>query len=299
MLIRIGHVSLLPTALMLSLAAMNSALARRLPQPPTLEPSSNWRAASSARSAAMIEPTRHGWSKFCCAALHSRMPALLFSICISQRTGEVVFVVDDTGNDGQLQRAEAGEFPLAGDMIRATVRDAGHGVWSASGSDWFDSIESTRSPVDRDVAGNGNSGSQNQFIDPRYRCEPKVVRGRIGLQVAQVQSEGPAHDTAGFQVGDVIVAVGGNPISSTASVQQLALEAKPLELSVVDVNSGRLAEVTLAPSPTGRTGLPSRTDEPRRETDYDAATRRSCKHHRHRGRGHTSRSWGAVKSLDG
>jgi S1-C subfamily serine protease len=98
------------------------------------------------------------------------------------------------------------------------------------------------------------------------RCEAKVVRGQLGLSVVQVQSQGPARD-AGFQVGDVIVAVGGNPIASAASVQQLALESKPLTLAVIDVNSGRLANVTLAASPTDKTGRPPTTAPRERASD--------------------------------
>jgi C-terminal processing protease CtpA/Prc len=188
--------------------------------------------------------------------------------------GDVLFIVINEPSDNRRLQGgtDASGVPQAGDTIRATVRYAGRGVWSATGPDWFEGIGSEGRQAERDIARDGDAGSSDQLIDLRgMHCKAKIVRGQLGLEVSQVESEGPAHD-AGFQVGDVIVAVGGNAISSTTKVQQLALEPQPLELSVIDVNSGRLAFVALPASRTGRIE-PSRTDDAGPEADVDAAAR--------------------------
>jgi S1-C subfamily serine protease len=102
-------------------------------------------------------------------------------------------------------------------------------------------------------------------------CEPKLVKGQLGFEVVQVRDQGPARD-AGFQTGDVIVAVGDVPVSSAAQIQQLAREPKSLQLRVIDVNSGRLADVTLPAPSVAESGVP-RTGEPQQEGNPDPATR--------------------------
>jgi S1-C subfamily serine protease len=165
--------------------------------------------------------------------------------------GDVVFVlVDDSAAGQSLRRVKAGPLPLVGDVVRATVRDAGRGVWSAAGVDWYESVDSRRRPLDRDAPRTGDAASTPQVKLRGMTCEATIEQGRVALEVVSVAAEGPAHD-AGFQVGDVIVAANGASIPSIARIRQIVQQAEPLKLSVVDVNTGRLAVVTLADSTTG------------------------------------------------
>jgi S1-C subfamily serine protease len=273
MMTRLGHVSFLPSVMVLLLATMKAASA----QPdadaggPRVELELEGGVERVFVSDDRSDDTRLVQLALRSVALadahiplrHVRVPA----------PGDVLFVVvGDSSDNGRLPRAESGELPRAGERIRAKVRDDGRGVWTAAGSNWFETIESALRRPEREVARDDDPGTPNRFIDLRgMRCEAKGVRGQLGLEVVQVQSEGPAHD-AGFQVGDVIVAVGGSPISSVANVERLALEPKPLALAVLDVNSGRLANVTLAASPTAKVGR-SQSAGPRDEPGSDPASR--------------------------
>ena len=147
--------------------------------------------------------------------------------------GEVVFVEVD-------MRSRASTKPPTGATVRGRVRYEKHGLWSAAGPGWYD-VETP--PVDE--APTSDDDSAGPLVDLRgMSCRAKIVQGQIGFEVARVPDAGSARD-AGLHPGDVIVSVNGRPLSSVAEFEKLGRGSKDLALGVIDVNTGRLAEVVL------------------------------------------------------
>ncbi len=174
--------------------------------------------------------------------------------------GEVVYV--DAGIEkGILGRLRgAGRVPEAGELIKASLRAEGRGAWSAAGSAWFKSVSEnaasqpgTRTdrrfqPADAEVSFRGMS------------CQAKLVGGQLGLEVKQVERGSPAQQ-AGFQPGDVVIALSGKPLSAAADLQRVEASAEAIELTVIDVNTGRQANVTVPPGAgTQSAGVPADQD---------------------------------------
>lgn len=167
--------------------------------------------------------------------------------------GETVFVVHDASSQRRPQ------LPGVGEVIQATVSMSTGGRTTTLGSEWF-------KPMQPDAA----RSSDTALVDLRgMECEAKIVSGQIAFEVKRVQPAGPASD-AGFQVGDLITAVDDKPVDSVASLEELAAKSAPLELSVIDINTGRRAKVELAAMPAVA-AAPSSTDRPIRANDEDSA----------------------------
>ncbi len=145
--------------------------------------------------------------------------------------GEVVYVFVDRPAEGDL---------AVGESICASVRREAGGVWAASGPNWFKRLSS--SPV---APGGETMEDHPSVIQFRgMLCKATLVGGRLGLKVEQVDEGSPA-DQAGFQVGDTVIAVDNKPLSSAANLDEYARALEPVDLTVVDVNTGRLANVTV------------------------------------------------------
>jgi S1-C subfamily serine protease len=185
--------------------------------------------------------------------------------------GDVLYIAVDGA-------ADARSLPKPGDTIRAVVRSAGRGAWQASGAEWFEVTMPARGtpPREADTRGNGPP-TRGNTPPPRdagsvtislrgLACEPAIVQDQLGFRVVEVRNGSPGQ-TAGFQVGDVIVAVGRQPIESVAAFRRLARNADALVLSVVDVNSGRVAQVTLPAGPTTDAGDEDTTRGPDRPVE--------------------------------
>jgi len=182
--------------------------------------------------------------------------------------GEVVFIVVDELRGRLAGQGVVGHrFPSAGDLIRGTIHHTGRGVWAAIGPDWITSLT-----PGNDAAAGRDAASREPMVELRgMSCKLRDIDGRLGLEVAAVKARSPAHD-AGFEVGDVVIALDGKPIRTAAQVTQQAQGPGELQLSVVDVNSGRVARVPLAPAPAGSI-QPPRPDAARSTPAPDAAER--------------------------
>jgi S1-C subfamily serine protease len=150
--------------------------------------------------------------------------------------GEVVFVRVDT-------RLRAQMIPPTGATVRAVVRDAGRGMWAGRGAGWF-RVESPRPSDDTDSEDEDDDDAAPLVQLRGLSCRAKIVQGQIGFEVVGVPDTGSARE-AGLQPGDVIVAVNGRPLSSVAEFEKLGRDSRDLSLGVIDVNTGRLAEVAL------------------------------------------------------
>ncbi len=163
--------------------------------------------------------------------------------------GEVLYVVAgrERGILGRL-RGDA-RLPNSGDLIRASVQAEAHGIWTTTGADWFKLV------TEDDARRRGTPADRNfEPADARVRfrgllCEAKLVGGQLGLEVKQVDRGSPAQE-AGFQPGDVVVAIDGTPPSSAADLARAGASSKAVELTVIDINTGRQALVTVPPGAT-------------------------------------------------
>lgn len=199
------------------------------------------------------------------AATSARIPMSVVQVLIEQATlrrtskadaaarypvpGEYVYIhvatpQNETGVGNEMQ------LPHNGQMIRAYILSADHGAWQSASAAWFEVIGSgpdegsptksakedvTESPVSRAVP--------VKFAHWGMQGESVHVGSRVALRVMKVDADGPAR-RAGLEVGDVIVAINGQTLDLELLQRPLA---EKLQLSVVDVNSGRVAQVEIGP----------------------------------------------------
>lgn len=171
--------------------------------------------------------------------------------------GEVIFVVvDQPAESGRDPRRSAPsrfnpsgpgiepELPAVGSVIRAELSNSAEGIWSAAGRDWFETLQS--SPGDRDQR-DPTSPEPHTVTMRGMACKPVLVQGQLGLRVETVTPGGPAKQ-AGFEPGDVIIALDSRPLTSAAEAERAAASASPMVFSVVDVNNPRrVVPVTVQP----------------------------------------------------
>lgn len=157
------------------------------------------------------------------------------------------------------------DLPRVGTPIRTRLIEAGAGIWEAN----LDSFEFL------DPGASGDLG-ESEFEDVPTTvdvlgmiCQVKLFGGRFTLEVKRVDENGPAKQ-AGFQPGDLVVAVNGRPLSSATDLVSASRGQVPVKLAVVDVNTGRLAEVKLTPAVKPSASRSSRTAEPRVDADSPA-----------------------------
>ena len=86
------------------------------------------------------------------------------------------------------------------------------------------------------------------------QCETTRREGRLGLEVKRVSPDTPGQ-AAGFQRGDVIIAIDGQPLRAAQDLGQLSDRPRAVELQVIDVNSGRVADVTVRADRTSRAAV--------------------------------------------
>ena len=72
------------------------------------------------------------------------------------------------------------------------------------------------------------------------------IQKQIGLRVTSVERGGAAQK-AGLEVGDIIAGFDKTPITDARQLETMAAKGKKFTLIVVDVNSGRGAQVEIDP----------------------------------------------------
>lgn len=159
-------------------------------------------------------------------------------------TNETLFVICAPGSGRLSSRTSIDDLPHAGNDIRAQLTSSEPGQWFPADSQWFEVIVPAATTAGQNLPRTGTANSPQ--VDLRgMTCEAIILEGRLAFAVKSVAATGPAHD-AGFQVGDVVLAVDGQPLNSVAALKEFAVKPVPLKLSVVDVNTGQLAQVDLA-----------------------------------------------------
>lgn len=158
---------------------------------------------------------------------------------------EIIFVVCEPGSNGLRTRLTIDDLPQAGNQIRALLTSNILGKWQPAGAQWFEHVAQPATTTAQASPPQKGSDDSPQVDLRGMTCEGIILEGHLAFAVKSVAPTGPAHD-AGFQVGDIVVAVDGKPLNSIAALKEFADSPTPLRISVVDVNSGRLAAVDLA-----------------------------------------------------
>jgi S1-C subfamily serine protease len=168
-------------------------------------------------------------------------------------------------------------IPAERAQVRAFLTPREQGGWEGTFPDWFD-LTSER-PAEASAA----DPTPGAADGPKDRVavtglglttEPMKVSGRLVLKVTSVERGGPAQK-AGLEPGDVIVGAKGVPLTGADQIEELARKEGTVPLVVLDVHTGRLAQVELraGPKPDG-TAVGTTTPKPP-EQKPDAAPPRS------------------------
>jgi S1-C subfamily serine protease len=177
------------------------------------------------------------------AGAQSRFPA----------PGEPLYI--HVAQPGRALLQESGkDLPSEGAQVRVYLKPRQQGGWEGSSANWFEPIGDKTggiSPEDlvREAIEKSESGASLGMTTELLRVE-----GHVALRITSVARGGPAQN-AGLEVGDVIAAADGKEIASANQLAQLAASGKPVQLVVVDVNTGRAARVEVDPR-----GKPSSAD---------------------------------------
>lgn len=169
-------------------------------------------------------------------------------------------------------------------QIRAYLSPRPGGGWVAVGADWYELTAREQMargandpPPALDAAGAAApapapapaptgapaAGGASVLADLGLEAESRTVSGRFVLRVTAVKPSSAAA-RAGLEAGDVIVGANGQPLADLDGLAQLVRQGKNLALLVLDVNSGRTAQVNVdlasvgqAPVTTGRPTAPA------------------------------------------
>ena len=187
--------------------------------------------------------------------------------------GELVYVHVFQRTD-RSERVVAGEsyssIPTERTQVRAYLTPRQAGGWEGTFPDWCELTSNV--PAEASAADPTPPMAERPLEQPvssvlGMTAETTKIQDRVVVRVNSVDMRGPAHE-AGVEVGDLIAGVNGAPIESVEQIEQLARRGEPFSLVVVDVRTGRAAQVqvtppartanTTAPAPTAPQAPPAR-----------------------------------------
>jgi serine protease Do len=147
-----------------------------------------------------------------------------------------------------------GAMPAERAQIRAYLVPRESGGWEGTFPDWFELTSEQSADVSKlDPAPSLPEATAGKSLG--MTSELFKISNRQGLKVTSVERGGPAQK-AGLEVGDVIVGVNGVPVTGQEQLDSLSRTKPVLSLHVVDVNSGRVAQIELKVEAVAG-GLPS------------------------------------------
>jgi S1-C subfamily serine protease len=154
--------------------------------------------------------------------------------------GDSVYVHVRTRPEGTQQN-----IPKEGARVRAYLTPAAGGGWESAA---LETPEASPTGSGRDD--DSEDGVARSSLG--MTTEVFKVENRIALRVTSVERSGAAQK-AGLEVGDIIAGVEGAAIAAADQLETLADKGKPFSLIVIDVNTGRGAQVDIDPTPTSET----------------------------------------------
>jgi S1-C subfamily serine protease len=170
--------------------------------------------------------------------------------------GEVVYVYATAQEPQKEQRflvdKESGTLPAENARVRAYLTPRDGGGWEGVRPDWFESVAAAPSapapspPASRPVSTAALGMSTERIL----------VGDREALKVTSIERGGPAQK-AGFEVGDVIAALNTSDPVTAERLDALISKGEPFPVVVVDVNTGRKAQVVIRPAPVAQTDKPA------------------------------------------
>lgn len=184
--------------------------------------------------------------------------------------GETFFIIHESADNETARRGGAPTLPQPGQLIRTQLYSTTSGTWQTLGRNWFEVLTDNTSPISEPTTSDTTAHDSPVLNLRGMACEAKFIGGQLAFEVKSVEETGPAHE-AGFQKGDVITAVSGKPLTAVATLEDLAAKSVPLELTVIDINTGRLAKVTLTAMPS-QSATPKPVEPSTTKTNDDAPT---------------------------
>jgi len=143
--------------------------------------------------------------------------------------------------------AETG-LPDESARIRAYLAPRTQGGWQGATPDWFEPLQTVSvTASEPGHSGPADSKSGRPMVSSLgMTTEALQVEGRLALRVTSVERNGAAQ-TAGLEAGDVIIGAEGAALKTADSLEELARKGEPFSLIVVDVNTGRGAQIEVTP----------------------------------------------------
>ncbi len=146
----------------------------------------------------------------------------------------------------------ARDLPQEKARVRAYLVPRTPGGWEGASAEWFE-IASDRTvqtrPADAAPARPTNgapAGDDDRMplTSLGITTEPIRARDRFALRVTSIERGGPGQK-AGLEIGDVIVAADGELLTSAKQLADVAARGAEFPLVVLDVNTGRPAQVEI------------------------------------------------------
>lgn len=168
--------------------------------------------------------------------------------------GETVYVHIHPPSSQPGRRAPEARDPAIPEelsTIRAYLAPRELGGWEGASTAWFDVItddaDSTDSPAPDDRTAEATP-RQPAASSLGITIQPLKIENRLALRVMSVE-RGSAAQQAGLEEGDVIVGANGAALQNANQLEELARRGAAFSLLVVDVNTGRGAQIEVTPQP--------------------------------------------------
>lgn len=166
--------------------------------------------------------------------------------------GDSVYVHVYQLNDGMNRVASLDNYaaiPAERSQIKAYLTPRITGGWEGVFPDWYEvTNERTAEASPADPAPGLPEGPKEKATTSSLGMTSELIKvnNRTGLKVTSVERGGPAQK-AGIEIGDVIMGVNGAAITSVEQLETVAKKNEPLPMVVVDVNTGRIAQIVVQP----------------------------------------------------
>lgn len=155
------------------------------------------------------------------------------------------------------------DLPEERTQVRAYLTPRDQGGWEGAFPDWFDKTgdrPAESRPEDPAPSITENSPARPGKSRLGMTTEPFKSQNRLALRVTSIERGGLAHKS-GLEVGDIIAGAEGGAIADADQLEALAVKGRKFSLVVVDVNTGRGAQVEIDPAQqsaaTTEAGAPS------------------------------------------